>query len=279
MCRGLFCDMGQIFRFPKTVLPNLVYVFLVPVFFIAFCMVYNPFDIQGFYASVGVRPYTFHLVLIACIQIASLSICRIIFYFLNRHLSFPWWWYVAWCVFELCVISAFMALYTTLFFGARLLFFPAFSQCFKYTCLILVYPYLLLILVRLCMNASADLKESGAVAEDSLAKFYDEHHRLKMSTDPRAVLYVSAELNYVTVHYLDNGTPREFLLRASMKSIEQNPSCKFLVRCHRSYFVNPAHIRLLGRNKMGVITAELTGVELDPVPVSKQYYDRLSELI
>ena len=104
-------------------------------------------------------------------------------------------------------------------------------------------------------------------------------HRLKMSIDPAAVLYVSAEQNYVAVHYLDNDTPREFMLRASMKSIAGNPSCRFLVRCHRSYFVNPARIRLLSRNKLGVITAELVCRDVPPIPVSKQYYDQLSELL
>lgn len=258
---------------------SLVYVFLMPVFFISFCLVYNPFDIQGFYASVGGKTFAFHLVMLTCIQFGVLGITRLIFFFINRKVSLPWWLYVAWCFFEICMMSAFMALYTTLFLWNSMLFFPAFSLCFKFAVTILVYPYFALIMIRLCINVNEDLKESGVVAEDSLAKFYDEHHRLKMSIDPKAVLYVSAELNYVTVHYMDNGIPREYLLRNSMKSVENNPSCKFLVRCHRSYFVNPAHIKLLSRNKMGVITAELVGGDLPQIPVSKMYYDQLSELL
>lgn len=271
--------MGQVFRFPRTVYPNLVYVVLLPVFFMTFCLVYNPFDIQGFYAGTGGKSFAFHLVMLSCIQFGVLALTRLVFFFLNREASMPWWRYVAWCFFEICMISAFMALYTTLFFGERLPFFPAFSRCFKFSLSILVYPYLALILVRLCMNANEDLRESGTAAAETLAKFYDEHHRLKMSIDPAAVLYVSAEQNYVAVHYLDNDMPREFMLRASMKSIAGNPSCRFLVRCHRSYFVNPARIRLLSRNKMGLITAELVCGGVPPIPVSKQYYDQLSELL
>ena len=130
--------MGQVFRFPRTVYPNLVYVVLLPVFFMTFCLVYNPFDIQGFYAGAGGKTSAFHLVMLSCIQLGVLALTRLVFFFLNRKASLPWWRYLAWCFFEICMLSAFMALYTTLFFGEALPFFPASSRCFKFALSILV---------------------------------------------------------------------------------------------------------------------------------------------
>ena len=64
-----------------------------------------------------------------------------------------------------------------------------------------------------------------------------------------------------------------------MKSLENIPSAKSLVRCHRSYFINPRQVRVLSRNKEGFIYAELLPEDAGGIPVSKQYYDRLSDML
>ena len=72
---------------------------------------------------------------------------------------------------------------------------------------------------------------------------------------------------------------KEFLLRNSMKSVEANNSAHSLVRCHRSYFINPHQVSVLSRSKDGFIFAELKLKSLGPIPVSKQYYDKLSDML
>jgi DNA-binding LytR/AlgR family response regulator len=52
-----------------------------------------------------------------------------------------------------------------------------------------------------------------------------------------------------------------------------------LVRCHRSYFVNPKYVKLLSKNRDGIITAELLVPEVEAIPVSKQFYKQLSEVL
>ena len=64
-----------------------------------------------------------------------------------------------------------------------------------------------------------------------------------------------------------------------MKSLETLADRHGLVRCHRSYYVNPRHIKVLSRNKEGVIIAEMIEDSLMRIPVSKQYYAHLSELL
>ena len=64
-----------------------------------------------------------------------------------------------------------------------------------------------------------------------------------------------------------------------IKKIDDYLSAHGLVRCHRSYIVNPRHVKMLSRNKEGVIEAELSSPLLDPIPVSKQYYEHLSSLL
>ena len=52
-----------------------------------------------------------------------------------------------------------------------------------------------------------------------------------------------------------------------------------LVRCHRSYFVNPAHVELLKKDESGYALAHLDCDGAKNIPVSKKYYDSLVSLL
>lgn len=258
---------------------HLLYVVQIPALFLAFCLVYNPYDIKGFYDGVLGNNYAFHLVMLSCVMFGSLLITRLILSALLRHDKYVWWQYSVWCLGEILVMSMFQALYTTLFFGDRLPYFMAVSYCLQFSGTIVIYPYIILILLRVINNKNEALKQKDYTTESSLAKFYDYHQRLKLTISPAALLYISAELNYVKIHYLENGQEKEYLLRNSMKSLDPVAEKFGLVRCHRSYYVNPKQIAILSRNKDGVIFAELQGELGAVIPVSRQYYEQLSELL
>ena len=204
-----------------------------------------------------------------------LALSRLIFYALHKHIEFLWWHYLLWCFGEIVVVSFFMALYVALFYGGQMLYFSALSHCFKFVFTILIYPYMILSLIRVAVNYAEDIKTAAQQpVDDSLAKFYDEHRRLKLTINPSAVLYVSAESNY-----MEDDNHKEFMIRNSMKSVESVASKSGLVRCHRSYYVNPRHVKLLSRGKEGLIQAELNQNGIGLIPVSKQYYDSLSNLL
>lgn len=272
------CNMDNLFRLPKGFSHHLLYVLVMPVFFICFCSIYDPFSIKEFY-QVGGKSFFFHFLMLSCIILGVLAITRLLLSVLVKLVPFRRWHYLLWCFGEVAVISFFTALYTTLFYGEELPYFMALPQCFKHAAMILVYPYVFLVLVREIENRNDELQTRDSSSDLSLIKFFDENKRLKLSIDPSAVLYVNAEANYVKIHYLENDKVREFLLRNSMKSLEEVATSHGLVRCHRSYYVNPRHIKVLSRNKEGVIIAEMIEDGVRQIPVSKQYYAHLSELL
>ena len=262
-------------RVGKTYRSQLLYIVLVPAFFIGFCFLYNPFGMQEYFQAGGMG-YGFHFVMLTTILMAILAITRLIFSALYKHIAFLWWHYIVWCFGEVLIFAFFMALYATLFHPGEAGYFAVLSRCFSYAYLILVYPYLFLILVRIIYNKNLDLI---AEPSDALVKFYDEHKRLKLSIDPAAVICIQADANYVIIRYMDADRVKEYLLRASMKSVENTVTQHGLVRCHRSYFVNPRFVKLLSKNKEGMISAELLQAEVPSIPVSKQFYKQLSELL
>ena len=267
--------MNTQLRIGKTYRSQLLYVVLLPAFFAGFCFLYDPFGMKDYY-QVGGMSFGFHFLMLACILLAILALTRLVFSALYKHIPFKWWHYVVWCIGEAFVFSFFMAMYTTLFYAGQYNYFVVLSRSFKFAYLILIYPYLFLCMMQVILNKDADLNAEPA---ETLVKFYDEHKRLKLTIDPSAIICIQADANYIIIRYMDADRIKEFMLRASMKSVEHTVEGHGLVRCHRSYFVNPRYVKMLSKNREGMITAELLHPEVASIPVSKQFYQKLSELL
>ena len=108
--------MNTQLRIGKTYLSQLLYVALIPAFFVGFCFLYDPFGMKAFY-QVGGMTFGFHFLMLACILLAILALTRLVFSALYKHIPFKWWHYVLWCIGETFIFACFMALYTTLFYG------------------------------------------------------------------------------------------------------------------------------------------------------------------
>ena len=64
-----------------------------------------------------------------------------------------------------------------------------------------------------------------------------------------------------------------------MRALEELLSRHSLVRCHRSYYVNPSHVDLVKMDVNGFALAQLDRDGIKPVPVSRRYYDALSAML
>ena len=115
--------------------------------------------------------------------------------------------------------------------------------------------------------------------EEDLIRFADTTGRLKLVIAHDVLLYIEAQENYVRVHYLEGEQLKEYSLRQSMRGIEELMERHGIVRCQRSYFINPRHVKVLRRDKEGFIQAELDVPHIKPVPVSPKYYEEVSRLL
>ena len=79
--------------------------------------------------------------------------------------------------------------------------------------------------------------------------------------------------------HLDNGKVKDFELRSSMRALEEVLQRHGLVRCHRSFFVNAAHVDLLKKDVNGYALAQLDQEKIKNIPVSKKYYDSIVSLL
>jgi len=262
---------------------QLWYIILIPLFFLVFVIAYNPFDIENSvlsrYPAVWDGEsgrYQFNIAMIMCIIFMVLVLSRTLLYVLRRSLSKDGGNYFVWISGEFLAMSLFTALYVSLITRGELSYFHALLYSFIYLLAVLVYPYLVITLSQLLKSAGT---AKAAIVDDtgSRMRFYDDKHALKFVIAASAVLYIEAQENYVRIYYLDADQVKSYQLRATMKRLEESLTSNGLVRCHRSYFVNPSHINALRKDKDNYIYAEIDDLAHTTIPISKKYYDDVSE--
>jgi DNA-binding LytR/AlgR family response regulator len=110
-------------------------------------------------------------------------------------------------------------------------------------------------------------------------RFYDVNRNLKFVVTADTILYIGAEENYINIYYTDGGKVKSYVLRNSMRSVDELCLTNGLVRCHRSFYINPSHVRVLRKDKEGFVSAELDVDDVREIPVSKKFYNNLAEML
>lgn len=254
-----------------SVVVMLVHILAIPVFYLGYILIYESRWMIDF-LNVG-HGDVFNTLMLTCILIGILCASRVPMTVVRTHIHMSWWQYSLWSFAEVFVFSCFAALYMALVYG-NYGYFPALGKCFQISFAILPYPYIIFALLFALIRP--DEKEA---AEEDLVRFSDSTGRLKLVIAHDVILYVEAQENYVLIHYMEGEKLKEYSLRQSMKGIEELMDKHGIIRCQRSYFVNPRHVTVLRRDKEGMIQAELDVKISKPVPVSPKYYEQLSKML
>lgn len=256
-------------RFP----PQVLHMIVLPIFFFAFMLLYRPFGIESF---LGSEWFGVHLTIISCIVMICAAVARTVYYYIPMRINYAL--YVFWCLGEIVFTSFFVALYIWLVLGKTMPYFEYLATSFQYISMSQIFPYTILGLSIRAYEYHERSLNQGSLSVQKM-RFYDHLHHLKIVLDPHTVLYISAEENYVNIYYTEGDRVREFNLRSSMKAIDELCQDNGLVRCHRSFYINPAHVKVLRRDKDGIMYAELDADDVRHIPVSKTYYERISDII
>lgn len=258
----------------------LVHVFVIPLFLLLSVLLYEVRPLCDLlHAGEGISTisniYPFNIAIVFTIVIGSMLICRLSYYFLRKRVRLSLSYYAAWCVMEIVVCSAFVALYVTLISRGQFNYFVFLGRSFRSLSTLMVYPYVIIYQSYYIL----DLKNNVKDEDDVRIKFYDNRKLLKFTTTAASVLYIQAAENYIDIYYMENGKVKLYELRNSMKNIEQLCAKCGFVRVHRSYLVNPANVRSVAKASEGRYFATMNASGVEDVPVSKKYYqDIVSQL-
>ena len=248
------------------------HVLAMPVYFLGFILFYKSAWMVRF-LDANREMTIFNTLMLMCILIGIMCASRIPMTVYRNRLRLSWLQYTLWSFGEMVIFSAFAALYMALIYG-NYGYFPALAECFRMNSSILPFAYIILALIFALIRPD----EEDAKEED-LIRFTDNTGRLKLVIAHDVLLYIEAKENYVTILYLDGDKLKEYSLRQSMRGIEELMEKHGIIRCQRSYFVNPRHVTVLRKDKEGFIQAELDTHKSRPVPVSPKYYEQLSKML
>jgi hypothetical protein len=251
---------------------NLIFMITLPIFWLCFVLLYQPIRVVEL-LEMGRNLLNFNATIIMCILLGVMIISRGLLMAIHHTLKLNGWKLIIWEVAELLTMSLFTALYMTLMYHGKFTYFQMVGQCLFFLLSILLFPYVILDLTF----AYVAILEQDTLYDDSLMRFVDSTQKLKLMIASSAVLYVEADENYVHIRYMEGEKQKDYPLRASMKSLEELMQKHGLIRCQRSYYINPQHVKVLRRDKDGMISAELDIPNQKSIPVSPRYYDSLSK--
>lgn len=255
-----------------TILHSLV----VPIFALCFLAMYQPYGIQETLKTQDAS-FTFNLTILFCIVFLSISIMRVWLYIIGRYKHVGRAVYAVWCFGEMLVSALFAALYMSLMTKGATPYFDLVGSSYAVLLSAAAYPYAFIWLGLELYHAR--MEEAPAVDESALMRFYDEYHKLRLVIASESIVFIKSEDNYVQIYYVDQGRIKKFVLRSSMRSLEEQLTKKGMIRCHRSYFINPSYVSVVRKNSAGLIVAQLKFDNLDSIPISRKYQQQLDKFL
>ncbi len=260
----------------KNIVKLIIYTSL---FALLFINVYAPFGVK-FWFSVNKWQLLFYSSLIILTGVIIVVISRIIMYQLYKNKPLSYLKYFLWVAAEIFLMALFYALFELIYLDDKRSFYEILKISVQNTALVILLPYSVLWLYfsyedkkkfieNISENPTATIDKSTL-----LIPFYDEKGILRISIKYNNLLYLEANDNYVNIYHEAQGKIENFLLRNSLKKIENTMQKYHLLRCHRSYMVNFSKIRMIYKNSMGFII-ELECNEKIQIPVSKNYVENV----
>lgn len=253
-------------------------ILLTALFALVFINIYKPFSSSNWYTVSEFKFFVFSsLIILTGVLVVVIS--RIVMYYWGKKHSITIGAYSFWIILEIFFMSLFYTIYTLVLNPERE-YLNAFKESAINTSLVLLLPYSVLHLYfsyrekeRQLLLLEEDRVE--AASKSSVFSFYDEKNELRLSVKRSNLLYIESADNYVSIWYLSKGILTKFMLRNSLKAIEESLIGTNVLRCHRSYMVNFDQVKVIRREKDGVYM-EL-GIEKVPdIPISKTYSEKVT---
>lgn len=249
-------------------------------FALVFINIYSPFGVDKWFNLTNLQFLTYSsLIILAGVLVVVVS--RIIMFQVCKRHIINIWEYLLWIFTEVFFMALFYALFEKLFLDDKRIFSDLVKLSARNTTLVLLLPYSVLWLYfswrdkKEQIDRLADVQSFPANARNMIP-FYDDKGILKFSIKKENLLYLESAENYVNICYLNKGNVSKYLLRDTLKKIEESFSGTEIIRCHRSYMVNFDKVKVIRKDKDG-LKLELDNPLVIDLPVSKTYVNSVMQ--
>jgi hypothetical protein len=246
-------------------------------FALVFINLYEPFGLR--YFNVTTWQLFLYSSLITLTGVLVVVISRVIMYKVCKRFWLNYWHFSVWILCEVFFMALFYSLFEKKFLNDEREFPSILKASVENTALVLLLPYSAMWLYFSWREKKEQLEqlEQGEQPIDSaknMVAFNDEKGVLRISIKQGNLLYIESLDNYVNIYYLNKGQVSKFLLRNTLKRMEDLFNKTQIVRCHRSYMVNFEKVKILRRDKEG-LRLELDITNVSDIPVSRSYVEKV----
>jgi hypothetical protein len=249
-------------------------------FALVFINAYSPFGADRWYNLTRLEFFTYSSLTIL-IGVLVVVISRIIMYRVSKRHAIIIWQYLIWIFAEILFMALAYAMFEKLFLKDTRFFADLVSNSSRNTALVLLLPYSILWLYFSWQDKKEQIERLADYQPLSdntrnMIPFYDDKGILKFSIKKENLLYLESAENYVNICYLNKGKVSKYLLRDTLKKIEETFSGTEIIRCHRSYMVNFEKVKVVRKDKDG-LKLEFDNPSVTDIPVSKTYVNSVMQ--
>lgn len=243
-------------------------------FALVFINIYAPFGANQWFNLTELQFFTYSS-LVILLGVLVVVVSRIIMYYSGKKHIINLGQYLLWIFAEIMSMALFYSLFEKFALKDTRDFIELVKLSAKNTALVLLLPYSVLWLYFSWMDKKAQIErlaDSPALSDNSrdMIPFYDEKSVLKFSVKRESLLYIESAENYVSIFYLNKDKISKYLLRDTLKRMEELFAGTEIIRCHRSYMVNFEKVKVIRKDKDG-LKLELDTPGVTDIPVSKTY--------
>lgn len=252
---------------------TIIQIVFTTIFAFVFINIYKPFGSGQWYNITQLQFFLFSgLLVIQGMVVVLLS--RVIMFRVKRLRVISIKYYAMMIAMEIIVMAAFYATYEKLIIKDQRIFVDLWYVAGGNTSLILLIPYLISSLYFAWQDKKHNLekviREKASGEKQQFISFVDEKEALKLTIKTSSLFYIESSDNYVTIFYADGTTLKKFLLRNSLKKMEELLRSYPVLRCHRFFMVNISQVKMVRRGKKG-FEIEMNTPDHRIIPVTKTY--------
>lgn len=249
------------------------------IYAIGFINIYQPFGSSTWLVNSSPMSFFLYSSLIVLIGFVVIAMSRVVMYIWNQRQRIVYIQYCVWVFVEILFMAIFFTM-IVISISPETNALIAFKDAIFNTILILLIPYLLCFMYFSWIEKNKELEaRDGLTPVDSSARmidFYDERQVLRLSVIKSNVLYIEAADNYVCIYYKKRGGISRYMLRNTLKALEEYLADIDIVRCHRSYMVNLEYVSVIRRQREGIFL-ELSLPNVQEIPLSPRYSDKVDK--
>ena len=279
-----------------TPIPSFIYkkknqimmVLFVPLFALAFILIYKPLDFNQLDEKVlpwlNLSPNLKNHILSFCIVLIGMAVAaisRFIMTAYTKRRAISYQTYIIWVACEIVIMTLIYTIVSVITSDVEDPTSIFYNTLIK-TILILLIPYVMTYVYLIWQERVRELKtirkrleEDENILQKAYIQIFDEKGKMQLSVRREHLLVIESADNYVCVWYMNGDAIRKMMVRTTLKQVAEQLAESNILRCHRSYIINLDRVRVLRREKEGIFVE--FGIEgLPDIPISKTYAENIT---